>query len=191
MITLLTLTAFAALPSASSTWSPLSTSPTVIECTTANGKPYCRSTAVISAPVATAIDAFAHLDQHVDLMASIKSVTRLEPDVLHVVMDYPFPVSDRDYVAKFSRRTDPDGTEVFAWVPIAHAAAPVDPSVVRLTELDGEWRFQAEGGDTRVTYVWESDPGGNLPDANAVRKQAGKLAITDIANACGATILRP
>lgn len=190
MITLLAVASFAAVPGASATWSPLTTSPTLIECTTSGGKPYCRSTAVIGVPVTTAVDVFARLDQHVDKMESITLVERLEPDVLHVVMDYPYPLSDRDYVAKFTRRTDADGSEVFAWAPVEHAGAPGDQSIIRLP-IDGEWRFKAEGNNTRVTYVWMADPGGNLPDANPVRKKAGYLAITDIANAAGTKILSP
>ncbi len=190
MITLLAIASYAAVPGDSATWSPLTTSPTLIECTEAGGKPYCRSTGVIGVPVATAVDVFARLDQHTAKMENISLVDRLEPDILHVVMDYPYPLSDRDYVAKFTRRTDPDGTEVFAWAPVEHAGAPPDSSVIRLP-IDGEWKFKAEGANTRVTYIWMSDPGGNLPDANAVRKKAGYLAVFDIANAAGTKILSP
>ncbi len=190
MFTLLAIASFAAVPGASATWTPLTTSPTLIECTTVGSTPYCRSTGVIGVPVATGVQVFAQLDTHVSKMENISLVKRLEPDVLHVVMDYPYPVSDRDYVAKFTRRTDADGTEVFAWAPVEHAAAPPDSSIIRLP-MDGEWKFKAEGANTRVTYIWMADPGGNLPDANVVRKKAGYLAIVDIANAAGTKILSP
>ena len=124
-------------------------------------------------------------------VAKISSIRRLETDVLLVVMDYPGLISDRSYVAKFSRRTEADGTEVFAWIPVTHAGAPDDGSTVRLTWLDGEWRFKAEGTNTRVTYVWEADPGGSLPDVGLVRKKAGLYAVQDMANACGTTIVSP
>lgn len=190
MLALTTMPARAEVPGDSATWVQLQANPVKVECT-ASGKPYCRSTGVIGAPLATATDAFEHLDQHVKQMASITSVTRLEPDVLHVVMDYPIPFSDRDYVARFTHRTEADGTEVYAWTPVTHPAAPDDGSAVRLVNLDGEWRFKAEGDHTRVTYVWESDPGGNMPDASVVYKKAGTFAITDMANACGTKILSP
>lgn len=176
---------------ASSTWTPLSSSPVAIECTTWNDKPYCRSTGVIGVPVAQASSTFAELDRYVSKMQSILAVNRLEPDVLHVVMDYPFPVSDRDYVARFTHTTEADGTEVYGWTPTTHAGAPEQSGVIRLTQLDGEWRFKPEGNNTRVTYVWEADPGGSLPDVGTVRKKAGLFAVTDIANACGTSILSP
>ncbi len=183
--------AHAAVPGADAVWSPLQSSPVKIECTTVGTSPYCRSTGIISAPVETAVATFAALDQHVSKMGAIGKVARLEPDVLHVVMDYPFPLSDRDYVARFVKTVQEDGTTVFAWTPITHASAPEESGVVRLTWLDGEWRFAADGANTRVTYVWQSDPGGGLPDVKAVRKQAGTLAVQDIANACGAKVLGP
>jgi hypothetical protein len=192
MIAFLPSLAFAALPPDSATWSAIQTSPVKIECTTWQDKPYCRSTGVIGAALATATDTFATLDQHTDKMGSIKSVERLEPDVLHVVMDYPAWLSDRDYVARFKRRTDADGTEVFAWTPITDAKAPPIAGVIRLTWLEGEWRFKDEGGgNTRVTYVWEADPGGGLPNANLVWKKAGTYAVTDMASACGTKIVAP
>lgn len=191
LATVLLPAAQAAVPPDTASWTLLQSSPVKVECTEHQGKPYCRSTGVVSTPVGTATKVFAELDKHVSKMGAITAVTRLESDTLHVVMDYPFPISDRDYVAKFSRSTRADGTEVFAWVPVTHAKAPPTTDVVRLTWLDGEWRFAAEGSNTRVTYVWEADPGGNLPDVGAVRKKAGTLAVTDIANACGAKVLSP
>ncbi len=189
MIALLAASALA-LPPSNATWSSLATKPVVIDCTEDGGRKVCRSTGVIGVPVETAVSTFATLDEHQAKMEKISKIVRLEPDTLLVVMDYPGMLSDRSYVARFSRRTDPDGAVVFGWVPVTHVGAPED-NTVRLTWLEGEWRFQDVGGNTRVTYVWDADPGGNLPDAGLVYKQAGQLAIQDMANACGTTILSP
>lgn len=178
-----------ALPPPTATWLLLSESPVRIEC--AQGLPWCRSSGLVGVDPATAVRTFAQLDQHVAQMGAISVVDRLEADVLHVVMDYPFPFSDRDYVARFTRRTEADGTEVFGWTSIEHPKAPVDPAIVRLGWSEGEWSFKPEGGQTRVGYLWQSDPGGGIPDVTAVYKQAGYLAIRDIATACGAEILKP
>ena len=183
--------AAAAVPSPGATWGSIQSSPTQIECTTVEGRPYCRSTGVIGAPVAQVASTFEHLDLYVSKMGAITRVERLETDVLHVVMDYPFPLDDRDYVARFAHRVDADGTHVFAWVPVVHPKAPPSSGVVRLDWLDGEWRFAPDGANTRVTYVWEADPGGNLPDVKAVRTKAGTLAIQDMANACETKVLSP
>jgi hypothetical protein len=182
--------ALAAVPSDGGTWSPLQETPVKISCIDQAGKPYCRSTGVIGTSVATAASTFAKLDEHVKQMGAISKIERLEPDVLHIVMDYPFPLKDRDYVARFTRRTEGD-TEVFSWVPVTHTGAPPSSDAIRLSWIEGEWRFSPEGTNTRVTYVWQADPGGSLPDVGAVRKQAGFLAVRDIATACGTTILSP
>jgi hypothetical protein len=188
---LLAAAALAALPPSDATWTLLQSSPVRIECTTVAGKPWCRSTGVIGVPVAKAADTFEHLDAYVARMGAITLVERLEPNVLHIVMDYPFPLDDRDYVAKFGHRVETDGTQVYPWTSVESAAAPPTNGVVRLSWFEGEWRFADEGGHTRVTYVWEADPGGNLPDVKAVRTKAGFLAIQDMANACGTTIAGP
>jgi hypothetical protein len=191
MITILTMSAALAAPASDAVWALLQETPVRIECTTSGGQPYCRSTGVIGTSRASASKTFASLDQHVSKMGAIRSVDRLETDVLHVVMDYPFPLSDRDYVARFAHRTEADGTEVYAWTPVVHDAAPPQDGVVRLSWLDGEWRFAASGGNTRLTYLWQSNPGGSLPDVDAVRRKAGTLAVADMAAACGTSILSP
>lgn len=191
MIIALTISAALAAPPSDAVWTTLQATPVRIECTTSGGQPYCRSTGVIGASRASAAQTFGTLDQHVAKMGAIRSVTRLEADVLHVVMDYPFPLSDRDYVARFVHRTEADGTEVYAWTPVVHSAAPPLDGVVRLSWLDGEWRFAAAGSNTRLTYLWQSNPGGSLPDVDAVRRKAGTLAVADMAAACGTSILSP
>lgn len=179
-----------AMPPASASWSPLQSSPVKIECTTSGGSPYCRSTGVVGVGAARAAAVFRELDRYVSLMASISSVRRLEPDVLHVVMDYPFPFDDRDYVARFVA-SEESGAYVFRWTPVESSAAPPQEGVVRLSWLDGEWRFAPDGENTRVTYTWQSDPGGGLPDVGAVRRKAGSFAIQDIARACSASVIGP
>lgn len=179
-----------ALPPASATWSPLQASPVRIDCTEHQGAPYCRATGVIGAPLDVAVATFEQLDRHVDKMGSIVSVTRVAPDVLHVVMDYPWPIQDRDYVAQFAHRVEPDGSHVFAWTPTTHAGAP-EGGNVRLDRLDGEWRFAQDAAGTRVTYLWQADPGGSLPDVGTVRKKAGQYAIDDMAAATGSARLSP
>lgn len=188
---LILISSILAMPPSSAQWTTIQSSPVRIECALEGEKPYCRSTGVIGVPVAQASETFAKLDEHVSKMGAIAAVNRLESDTLHVVMDYPFPLDDRDYVARFAHRTEADGTEVYGWVPVVHAGAPPTDGVVRLTWLDGEWRFAPAGGQTRVTYLWQADPGGNLPDVKAVRTKAGTLAIQDIANACGTKIVSP
>ncbi len=180
-----------ALPAPTSTWEPLAKSPVAIECTDTPAGPYCRSTGVVSVPVDTAVQTFRALDAHVAKMASITKIARLEPDVLHVVMDYPFPTTDRDYVARFTETTEADGTVAFTWTPTTHPKAPDNGQTIRLGRLDGQWRFAADGSNTRVTYVWHADPGGSLPDVGVVRKKAGLFAITDIASATGGRIVSP
>lgn len=180
-----------AMPPATAQWATIQTSPVRIECALEGEKPYCRSTGVIGVPVQVASSTFAELDKHVSKMGAIVAVDRLATDTLHVVMDYPFPLDDRDYVARFTHRTEGDGTEVYGWVPVEHPGAPPADGVVRLSWLDGEWRFAPAGANTRVTYTWEADPGGNLPDVKAVRTKAGTLAVQDIANACSTKIVSP
>ncbi len=179
------------LPAQTSTWKPLQASPVKIDCTETAAGPYCRSTGVIGAPLETAVLTFEKLDQHVAQMGSISTIERLESDVLRIVMNYPYPIPDRDYVARFDHRVDPDGSHVFVWSPIQHARAPIDPDIVRLDRLDGEWRFKSEGDQTRVTYLWQADPGGRLPDANIFRKKAGQYAIDDMAKATGSQRISP
>ncbi|MCB9687864.1 MAG: hypothetical protein H6738_18925 [Alphaproteobacteria bacterium] len=174
-------------PGANATWSQLSGGDPLIECTTVGTEPWCRATGLVDAPLEQVTATLKDMAAHQALFDSIVRIDVVEPDTMHIVLDFPAPLSDRDYVAKYTVLTD-GPTQVFHWESVLHEAAPPTSGVVRLPDMAGEWRLTAEAGKTRVVYLWEADVQGSLPafTQNKARTIAGHKALEDIRKATAA-----
>jgi carbon monoxide dehydrogenase subunit G len=173
-----------ALPGASAKWTVLQDANPHIECTEEGGQPWCRSTGTIDLPIAQVSNTLEHMAEYQKLFKSIVKIDVLAPDTMHIVLDYPWPLTDRDYVAKFSKVVDGD-VQSYRWEPVTDGKAPDDGTNVRLVHMAGEWRLEPAGAGTKVTYTWQAEVGGALPEGgyNVARKTAGSEALKDLKNA--------
>jgi len=182
-----------ALPGPDVTFEQLTDKPVPIACArTAPGGPWCRSTGIIEAPVERVADALEHMSENAALFENIVSIEVLAPDTLHVVLDYPFPLTDRDYVAKYTRTIEGD-VRRYRWVPVTNAAAPPTDEHVRLPKFEGEWVLTPHPRGTRVTYLWQGEIEGSLPTAayETAWKKAGHEALKDLAHTRNAVLSAP
>jgi hypothetical protein len=176
-----------ALPTSGATWTVLSGGDPYIECTEEAGEPWCRSTGLVALPVDKVADTLEHMAQHQALFESIVKIEVLEPDVMHIVLDFPVIMSDRDYVARYTPLTEGE-TRIYRWEPVTHAKAPETSDAVRLPKMAGEWRLSPKDGQTLVTYVWHAQIAGSFPEAmlGTARTKAGQQALADIRKAAKA-----
>lgn len=185
MPTLLLLTTHAwALPGADATWTNLQAADPKIECTEVSGAPWCRSTGLVPLPIDQVANTLENMAKYQSLFASIVRIDVLAPDTMHVVLDYPWPLTDRDYVAKYTRGVSGE-IRTYRWDPVVHPSAPETPEAVRLPKMAGEWRLEPVGNETRVTYTWQAEIAGSMPAGayETARRKAGQEAIKDITNA--------
>ena len=190
MLTLIPLliSSAAALPGADATWTRMSRAKTLVECTEADGQPFCRSTAVFTGDTTLLIDTLANMKEHAHRFESIVEINALQDDIMHVVIDFPSPLSDRDYVARYTKQTTEDGSTVITWEPMTHPEAPASEDRVRLSRFAGSWTLTPVGeGQVRIQYLWQAEYGGSLPTwtLNTARKKTGAEAIKDLAKAAG------
>ena len=84
--------------------------------------------------------------------------------ILYNRTEAPWPVSDRDVVARSTIRIDRDKHEV--WIRFRNTTHPMAPETdaVRIPRLRGFQHLQAlDAKRTRLTYQVDADPGGFLP----------------------------
>ena len=82
---------------------------------------------------------------------------------LYMVLDFPFPLKDRDVVIKGKMSKNADGS-----ISIKNNAIqnnyPEQPDVVRLTKYAGDWTFQKLANNkVKVTTNGYADPAGSIP----------------------------
>jgi len=132
------------------------------------------------------------MSKHAHLFESVIRIDVLEDDILHIVLDYPSPLDDRDYVARYDYAQSGD-VRTFRWESVRHPAAPEGTDVVRLPNFAGEWRFSPHERGTWVQYTWQAEINGSFPALGykTAWKRAGHEALRDLAQTQGAGLIAP
>ena len=172
-----------AAPGDEAAWSELSKSPVRVECTEVGGEPWCRSFGLVHAPIDQVSNALQNMRYNAGMFEAVVKIDVISDDVLHIVLDYPAPLDDRDYVARYTYAQQGDD-HVFTWVPDSASQVPVAEGVVRLPNFAGEWRLTPRGDGTWVRYTWQGEINGSFPafGYSQARKKAGHEALKDLAN---------
>lgn len=87
--------------------------------------------------------------------------------IIHVQTDFPWPLKDRDVYVEGKITQDPKTLVVTITSESTPAGMyPVDPSFVRMPDMQGVWQFKPLGkGMVEVTMTGRADPSGVIPPA--------------------------
>ncbi|MDP6933283.1 MAG: hypothetical protein QGG40_10225 [Myxococcota bacterium] len=151
------------VPAGLGSWEVLQEGDPWIGCTTVDAMPWCRSIGTIDAPVATIARLLEDHAGYPRIFTRITESRVLEPNVVHLTLDMPYPVANRDYVVRYDRSTEGQ-EQVYRFQAVEHPDAPLGEAV-RLIHAGGEWRISAaEGNRTTVAYTWCGELRGDFPD---------------------------
>ena len=83
-------------------------------------------------------------------------------DVVYIRYDMPFPMSDRDFLVRYTIERTPDSA-FYKFETAKDIDFPIFSSV-RLENAAGEWYLEKiDNSSTRVVYTWNGDLGGSFP----------------------------
>jgi hypothetical protein len=144
-------------------WTRAAAADVSVDCAPQEGMPWCSASVEIQAPVSRIDGILTNLDGLEDVFPRIESSILLSPDTLYVVLEMPFPLVPRDYVARFTRQ-EADGAVSLSWEAALHPDAPQGVGNVRLPHTAGVWTIRPLSADrTEVRYQWNADLGGDIP----------------------------
>ena len=94
----------------------------------------------------------------------IEATTILEPEIVHIMLDMPFPIASRDYIVKYT--THFVGNEMlYQFRAVNYEKASPTKSYIRLVNASGEWRLSpVNNNETKVIYTWNGELLGDFPD---------------------------
>ena len=146
-------------------WDVLADAEKWVGCTEQDDVIWCRSIAVIPASGQRLESLLEDFPGYVDVFDRVAMIRVLEPNVVHVLLDMPFPFLSRDYVARFVKTESGGDVVSYTFQSELHQRAPILDSVaVRLPDAAGRWTLEPiSPSSTRVTYTWNGYLGGDIP----------------------------
>ena len=123
---------------------------------------WCQADAILPGSTEAVLALMSDVEDLPALFPRMLTMRRVEDDILHQVIDYPFPYDDRDIVARFTW-SHTESAHVLEWSSVTQ---PVVPTVgVRLTGAEGRFELRPRpDGRTDLRYVWRGELGPGVPD---------------------------
>lgn len=128
------------------------------------GLQICQSKGTFNFALEEIADIIENKTAYPDVFKRISKVHIFEDDIIHIILDMPFPFSNRDYVVKYIE-SGQDGEKIYRFFSVTEPAVEIEKNVVRLINASGEWRLAAKSANTtEVSYIWNGELLGSFPD---------------------------
>ncbi len=145
-------------------WVILQEKPVKVDWLSFKGYPISRAEKLIEHNLNEIAEIIEDIDQYPTVFKRVTKTKRLDSNIVHVMLDMPFPFSGRDYVIKYSSEKD-ENIWKFSFYAVDHPKGTLKPGVVRLDNAAGIWILKGlPNNKTMVTYAWHGELLGNFPD---------------------------
>ena len=132
--------------------------------TNQNGFPVVRATAKMPFPIDSISKIIEDVKNYPNVFKRIQEVQILDKNIIHIMLDMPFLLSDRDYVIQYSKNKS-KATWKFSFNAIDHEGAPVTEKYIRLVNTFGEWKLSPTNeNETLLVYTWNGELLGDFPE---------------------------
>ena len=145
-------------------WNIIQKNEIEIRWTTYDGYPICQATSVLPFSIESISSIIEDVRNYPKVFKRIHKTNILEKDIIHVMLDMPFLLSDRDYVIKYKKNKTQDNWE-FTFRAVKHTNAPLVEDYVRLVNAAGKWKLiSKDDNQTLVSYTWNGELLGDFPN---------------------------
>tara|TARA_B100001123_G_scaffold407934_1_gene500655 strand:+ start:203 stop:808 length:606 start_codon:yes stop_codon:yes gene_type:complete len=104
------------------------------------------------------------LENYYQIFDRVKSSDVISDDIVHIRIDMPFPLSDRDYIVQYEIDIQSD-YKSYKFQAVKDTEIPVNGDCIRLVNAAGEWYLKAvDGTSTKVVYTWNGELAGDFPN---------------------------
>ena len=124
---------------------------------------WCFSMSIFDNKMEDLLNIIEDVENYHQIFDSIVKSTRDKNDIVHIMVDYPIPLSDRDYVVKFDKISKPQEI-IYRFHSATNFIIPEYENYIRLNNAAGEWRLKdMNNGKTLVSYTWNGELKGSAP----------------------------
>ena len=144
-------------------WSIIQKKVIQIRWTDYEGYPICQTTSVLPFSMESISSIIEDVENYPSVFKRIHKTNTLEKDIVHVMLDMPFFLSNRDYVIQYIKSKNQNTWE-FTFNAVKHIDAPEKNNYVRLVNAAGKWKLVPKNkNETTVSYTWNGELLGDFP----------------------------
>ena len=152
------------LPTSHAYWEILQDNPVLIDWLDDGKFQWCRATTTISAPIEEVQEIIEDKENYPKVFKRIEKTTVLPDDIVHIILDMPFPFYGRDYIVRYTQHQE-ENDIIYRFTSVEDFGIPIHEDYVRLIHAAGEWRLHSlNDSSTEVTYIWNGELLGDFPD---------------------------
>ena len=144
-------------------WKTLQNNDISIKTTQYLGFPICKAETILPFPLKSISAVIEIVEEYPNVFLRVTRSRVLEDDVVHIMLDMPFPFSGRDYIIKYNKHKF-GSAWTFRFSAVEHENAPPEKGHVRLFHAAGEWKLtEINPNETKVSYTWNGELLGDFP----------------------------
>ena len=104
------------------------------------------------------------LKNYYQIFDRVKSSDIIKNNIVHIRIDMPFPISDRDYIVEYNTNKNDDYFS-YKFKAVKDTTIPLNDDCIRLENAAGEWYLKVvDESSTEVIYTWNGELGGDFPE---------------------------
>ncbi len=147
-------------------WTPLQSSDSngiQIKWMHANGIDWVRSTHTVSYDINKVSKMIEDKSNYYNIFDRVVMSREIGNDAVHIRLDMPFPISDRDYIVKYTENKT-DKLMSYKFFAVDDLGVDELDGSIRLINAAGEWHLEETGNFTKIIYTWNGELRGDFPD---------------------------
>ena len=145
-------------------WNLLKDNSIKIESRIYKGYPISKAETILEHNIKNVASIIKDLDNYPKIFERVTNTHRLGENIVHIILDMPFPFDGRDYIVEYEIIEKVDSW-VFSFSAQKNKRNPKIDGHIRLPNAAGVWILnKTSDNSTKVTYAWNGELLGSFPD---------------------------
>ena len=145
-------------------WNLLKDNSIKIESRIYKGYPISKAETILEHDIKDVASIIKDLDNYPKIFGRVTNTNRLGENIVHIILDMPFPFDGRDYIVEYEIIEKVDSW-VFSFSAQKNKRNPKIDGHIRLPNAAGVWILKKTSeNSTKVTYAWNGELLGSFPD---------------------------
>lgn len=161
-------------------WTVLQESDVWVGWTKKDNVQWCKAEKILPFNIKKIADIIENKANYPNVFKRIEKTMILSKDIVHIILDMPFPFDNRDYIVQYVSEKSPIEYN-YTFTAYNEMEIPERNNYVRLINAGGRWTLiPMSDGNTKVSYLWNGELRGDFPDWGLER--AWKVQGTEVLN---------